>query len=110
MIIRPFIIPIIIIAIFFSLIGSITDILYVAFNNDDKIDIAKEVKYYTDDEYNKDEMKGFFSSVWDFINKIFGREMSEDTDWPVVGYTNITSSYGYREAPTSRSINFSYWN
>lgn len=105
-IIRPFIVPILILAIFISFIGSITDILYLAFKNEDKIDMSKEIKYYTEDEYDKDEMKGFFASVWDFIDKIFGREIAEDTDWPVVGYTNITSPYGYRNAPTAGASTF----
>ena len=86
-VIKPFIIPLLIIAIFISLISSITDILYIAFDNDDKIDMKKELAYYdTDYEKSKDknEVKGFFQSVWDFVDKIFGGgEMSEEPDWPV---------------------------
>lgn len=86
-VIKPFTIPIIIVVIFIALITSITDILYIAFDNDDKIDMKKELAYY-DTEYerekNKEEVKGFFASVWDFTSKLFGDGgMSEETDWPV---------------------------
>ena len=86
-VVKPFIIPLLIVAIFISLISSITDILYIAFDNDDKVDMKKELAYY-DTNYekskDKDEVKGFFQSVWDFVDKIFGGgEMSEETDWPV---------------------------
>lgn len=88
MIIKPFIVPILIIAIFISLISGITDILYIAFDNDDKVDMKKELAYYDTDyekEKDKTEVKGFFSSVWDFVDKIFGGgEIAEETDWPVV--------------------------
>ena len=86
-VIKPFIIPLLIIAILISLISSITDILYIAFDNDDKVDMKKELAYYDTDyekSKDKDEVKGFFQSVWDFVDKIFGGgEMSEETDWPV---------------------------
>lgn len=84
--IKPFIIPILLLAFIFSIISSITDILYVAFNHEDEIDLAKEIKYYyTDGEYDKEEMKGFFSSVWDWVNDLMGgKEIAEDIEWPVV--------------------------
>ena len=87
-IIKPFIVPILILAVFISLISSITDILYIAFDNDEKIDMKKELAYY-DTNYEKDrdkeEVKGFFASVWDFVDKIFGGgEMTDETDWPAV--------------------------
>lgn len=87
-IIKPFIIPVLIITIFISFISGITDILYIAFDNDDKIDMKKELAYYDTDydkSRDKEEVKGFFASVWDFVEKIFGDgEMSEETDWPVI--------------------------
>ena len=43
--VKPFIIPIIILVIFIAIISSITDILYIAFDNDDKIDMKKELAY-----------------------------------------------------------------
>ena len=47
--------------------------------------IGVELYRQCDTEYKKDEMKGFFQSVWEFVEKIFGGgEMSEETDWPVV--------------------------
>lgn len=84
---KPFIVPIIIIIIFIIIISSITDILYIAFDNDDKINMKEELKYY-DTEYDKQkdkgEVKGFFSSVWQFVDKITGGGgMSTETDWPV---------------------------
>jgi len=83
--IKPFIIPILIIVILLSFACTITDILYIAFNNDEEIDLKKELKYYdVEKEYEQEEMKSFFSSVWDFVEKLFGAgEMAEDTDWPV---------------------------
>lgn len=87
-IIKPFIIPILIFMIFLSLISSITDILYIAFDNDDKIDMTKELAYYDtkyENEKDKEEVKGFFASVWNFVDKVLGGgEMAEETDWPVV--------------------------
>lgn len=85
-IIKPYIVPILIIGILLVLVFSITDIFYVAFNNDDRIDMKKEMKYYeAEKEYEKEEMKTFLASVCDFVEKIFGGgEMSEETDWPVV--------------------------
>lgn len=87
-IIKPFIIPILIFAVFISLISSITDILYIAFDNDDKIDMKKELAYYDttyEKENDKEEVKGFFASVWNFVDKVLGSgEMAEETDWPVV--------------------------
>lgn len=85
--IKPFIIPILLIIILIILVSCITDMLYVAFNNDDKIDMKKELAYYGttyEKEKDKQEVKGFFTSVWDFVNKIIGAGgMSEETDWPV---------------------------
>lgn len=83
MIIKPFIVPIIIIVILLSIACSITDILYIGFNNEDKVDMKKELAYYNT-EYKKDEAKNFFESVWEFVEKIFGGgEMTDKTDWPV---------------------------
>ena len=86
-IVKPFIIPIIIVVIFIAIISSITDILYIAFDNDDKLDMKKELAYYNTEyekEKDKQEVKGFFSSVWDFVDKIFGGgEIADETDWPV---------------------------
>lgn len=86
-VIKPFIVPILLILILVLLVCSITDMLYVAFDNDDKVDMKKELAYYDttyDKEKDKQEVKGFFSSVWEFVDKIFsGGGMSEETDWPV---------------------------
>ncbi len=85
--VKPFIMPIILILILIMLISCVTDILYIAFNNDDKIDMKQELAYYNttyDEKNDKQEVKGFFSSVFDFVNKVFaGDGMSKETDWPV---------------------------
>lgn len=84
--IKPFVVPLLIVLIFILIISSITDILYIAFDNDDKIDMKKELAYYDTDydkERDKKEVKEFFESVWDFVSKIFTGGMSEETDWPV---------------------------
>lgn len=85
--IKPFIIPLLILLVFLTLISSITDILYIAFDNDDKVDMTKELAYYDtiyEKENDKQEVKGFFQSVWEFVDVFLGgSEMSEETDWPV---------------------------
>lgn len=85
--IKPFIIPLLILLVFLTLISSITDILYIAFDNDDKVDMTKELAYYDtvyEKENDKEEVKGFFQSVWEFVDVFWGgSEMSEETDWPV---------------------------
>jgi len=86
LIIKPFIVPIIVLSIFILIVSAITEILYISFDNSDEIDKKKELAYY-DTEYNKEkdkkEVKEFFSSVWEFVSNIFIGEMSEETDWPV---------------------------
>lgn len=84
---KPFLIPLVIALILIMIISSITDILYIAFDNEDKIDMKKELKYY-DVKYekakDKTEVKGFFNSVFEFVSKIFGKnEILNYTDWPV---------------------------
>ena len=113
LIIKPFIIPIIIVLIFIMLISSITDILYIAFDNDDEIDMKKELAYY-DTEYekekDKEEVKGFFSSVWDFVDKIFGGQISEKTDWPVERILHNIKLLWKKRCSNNRCIDISYWN
>jgi len=114
LIIKPFIVPIIIILIFIALISSITDILYMAFDNDDKIDMKKELAYYDTDyekERDKDEVKGFFESVWDFVEKIFGGgEISDYTDWPVERSIYNIKLFWIQRSSYSWCINVSYRN
>lgn len=109
--IKPFIIPIIILSVFIVLVAGITDILYIAFDNDDKIDMEKELAYY-DTEYNKqndkDEVKGFFSSVWDFVAGLFGSgEMAIDTDWPVERTIQNYKLFWKKRSSNSWCINIS---
>ncbi|MBP3254980.1 MAG: hypothetical protein J6M60_00600 [Clostridia bacterium] len=74
-IIKPFIIPILIILILLALISSITDVLYISFDNDDKVDMKTELAYYNtsyEKTRDKKEVTGFFDSVWEFVDKLFG--------------------------------------
>lgn len=113
LILKPFIIPIIIVLAFIILISSITDILYIAFDNDDKIDMKKELAYY-DTEYekekDKEEVKGFFASVWEFVDKIFGGQISEKTDWPVERILYNIKLLWKKRGSNNRCIDISYWN
>ena len=99
---RPFIVPCIIILIIFFLIFYITDIFYIGIKNEDKSDMKNEIKYYTTDEYTDKDSYDFFKSVGDFISGLF-TEVISDADWPVVGKSakDITSYYGKRNAPTA---------
>ena len=53
MLIKPFIVPIMIVVLILGFVCSITDILYIGFNHEDKVDMKKELAYY-DTEYKKD--------------------------------------------------------
>ena len=110
--IKPFIIPILIFVILLVFVSTITDILYIDFNNKKQIDLKKELEYYdVSEEYEKEEMKSFFSSVWDFVEKIFGAgEMAEDTDWPVKRTIQNNKLFWKKRSSNSRSINISYRN
>lgn len=104
--IKPFIVPILIVAIICGLVCTLTDMLYVVFNNEDKIDMKEELAYY-DTEYEKEEMTDFFSSVWNFVAKIFGGgEIADYTEWPVDGYYTITSYFGYRDIQVAGATSF----
>ena len=85
--IKPFIIPLLIFIMFLTIVSSITDVLYIAFDNDDKIDMTQELAYYDtvyQKESDKEEVKGFFRSVFEFVDMFLGGgEMSEETEWPV---------------------------
>ena len=104
LVLKPLIVPIIIISIIFLLVCYITDILYLGDKHKDKVDMKEEVKYYyADEEYTEEDSKTFFESVADFLDSIFGVEILGNADFPVVGKGrgDITSYYGYRKAPTS---------
>ena len=85
--IKTFIIPLLIFIMFLTIVSSITDVLYIAFDNDDKIDMTQELAYYDtvyQKESDKEEVKGFFRSVFEFVDMFLGGgEMSEETEWPV---------------------------
>lgn len=78
LLIKPLIVPIIIISILLTVASYITDILYISFNNKDKIDLKEELEYYNA-EYEENKFKKFFDSVWVFIEGIF----TDEADWPV---------------------------
>lgn len=100
--IKPFIVPILIILIILFLSITITDFLYVAFINEEEVDLNQEIKYYDETiEYEREEMKGLFASVWSFIDKVFGtKEIAEETDWPV-----IRILYNFKWLWTKKSTN-----
>lgn len=84
LLLKPFIVPIIIISILITLASSITDMLYIAFNSEERANIEKELKYYDENiKYEENILKEFFTSVWNFVSGIFGAIFAEDTDWPV---------------------------
>ena len=100
---RPLLVPIIIIIILFLLVCYITDILSLGDKNKDKVDMAKEVKYYySEKEYTDEDSKTLLDSVQDFLDSIFGIKFV-NAEFPVLGKSedDITSPFGYREAPTS---------
>ena len=113
LIIKPFIVPIIIFLIFTLIISTITDILYIGFDNEDEIDMEKELAYY-DTEYNeendKNEVVEFFKSVWDFVAGLFSGGMAEDTDWPVERILHYNKLFWKERCSNSRCINLSHRN
>ena len=97
---QPFFVPTILIAILLLLVCYITDIFYIGISNEEESNIKQELKYYTQEEYTKEDCDSFFGSVESFISNLFNRETVDDADWPVLGSKKVTSEYGYREAPT----------
>lgn len=106
-ILKPFMPLIIFLTILLVLIGFFVDIFNWKIENEDEETIKAELAYYKVEEAFND-IKEFVESAWDFVTGSSG-----DLKWPVKGYKTITSDYGYRTAPTSRSILFSwrhrYW-
>lgn len=98
--IKPFLPFVLIILAIFLLVCYITDIFYIGKENKDEIDMKKEVKYYSDEEFSEEKSKSFFESVENFIAGIFEIRSAE---FPVVKKSkkDITSYYGYRDLPTA---------
>ena len=107
MLLNTFKVPILIFTVVLLLVCYITDILYIGVNNEEKSNMKNEMKYYTTEEYTEEETKSFFESVGEFISGLFA-EIISDSDWPVEGKSekDITSYYGYREAPTAGASTF----
>ena len=103
---KPLIIPIIFIIIIMILVCYITDIFYIGIKNEDKSNMKEEIKYYSLSSYTEEDTTSFFESVGNFISKIFGKEIVDDAEWPVIGSKTITSYYGYRESPTAGASSF----
>ena len=99
-------IPFFIILILVLLVSYITDIFYIGIKNEEKSNMKEEIKYYTTNEYTEEDSKSFFASVNEFISGIFGTEIIEGVDFPVLENWKITSYYGYRDAPTAGASSF----
>ena len=99
-------VPLIIVVVIFILVCYITDILYIGITNEDRSNMKEEMKYYTTEEYTEEDTSIFFASVNDFISGIFGGEIIENVEFPVLGDYTITSYYGYRTAPTAGASTF----
>lgn len=106
MLLQPLLIPVVFIGILLLLVCYITDVLYIGISNEDKSNIKQELKFYTQEEYTKEDCDSFFGSVESFISNLFSKETIDDADWPVLGSKKVTSEYGYREAPTEGASTF----
>ena len=106
---KPLIVPSIIIVFLLAMVCSITDMLYIAFNNEDKVDINRELEYYQV-KYEKNEMQGFFSRVWEFVQNIFGNGMLGRTEWPVKRTLHYNKWIWRKRSTNRRSFNNALWN
>ena len=106
---KPFIVPIIVITCLLAMICSITDILYIAFNNEDEVDINRELAYYQV-KYEKNEMQGFFTSVWEFVQNLFGNGILGRTEWPVKRILYYNKWIWRKRSTDRRGFNNALWN
>ena len=103
---KPLIIPVLAIIMILMLVCYITDIFYIGIKNEDKSNMKEEIKYYSASSYTQEDTTSFFESVGNFISKIFGKEIVDDAEWPVIGSKTITSYYGHRKSPTAGASTF----
>lgn len=106
MLLQPLLVPAVFIGILLFLVCYITDIFYIGISNEEESNIKQELKYYTQEEYTKEDCDSFFGSVQSFISNLFSKETVDNADWPVLGSKIVTSEYGYREAPTEGASTF----
>ena len=80
MILKPFIVPIIIIVILLAIVCSVTDILYRAFIHEGESNIKNELAYY-DTEYTRDEA----SKIIEEFGGKTSSSVSKKTDFVLAG-------------------------
>lgn len=101
-------VPLLLILIVVLLMSYITEIFYIGIRNEERSNMKEEIKYYSAEAYTEEEGKTFIASVEEFISGIFGGEIVDNAEFPVIGDYTITSYYGYREAPTAGASTFHY--